>query len=236
MKTHEILAILMLVLVVGWVVFMGANSGAGAPSAGTNGGWSTQTIASSPSQAAAGGAYAGAQTPSAVVNNPGGAGGAQAAAGAQGASDSAPQTVTIQVRGAGAQYSPSTIRVKQGDHVRLDFDPSTLPGCKAQVIIWGLNEQITVSPSNHVLEFTADKAGTYRMSCGMGMINGVFIVDAAGANTAGTANSAGSAQTGGSAGAAGGAQLKGAIDPTSLPGPSGGTCGGSSGGCGCGGG
>ncbi len=229
MKTHEIMAIVMLVLVAGWIGFMASNSGARAAISPAGYGYNAQTIASQQVQAASG-AY-GAQT----GGNTGT--GASGTAGANTGS-SAGQTVTIQVKGAGAQYNPSTIRVTQGQHVRLDFDPSTLPGCEAQVIIWGLNQQITVSPSNHVLEFTADKAGTYRMSCGMGMINGVFIVDPAGAaNTAGV-NAAGA--NGGSVAAQaagnGAVQLQGnAIDPTSLPGPTGGSCGGSSGGCGCGG-
>ncbi|VVB56615.1 Cupredoxin-like domain protein [uncultured archaeon] len=213
MKTHEILAVVMLVLVAGWIAFMASASTASASRAGT-GGWNAQTVASPPIVAAGANANPQANAAPAAIANPG----------------SAPQTVTIQVRGNGARYAPDTIRVTQGQHVRLDFDPATLPGCEAQVIIWGLNQQITVSPSNHVLEFDANAPGTYRMSCGMGMINGAFIVDAAngaGANTANTAPAA----------AANPAQLQGAVDPTTLPGPKGGSCGaGGSCGCGCGGG
>ena len=140
------------------------------------------------------------------------------------------QTVTIPVSGAGSSYNPSVIRVKAGTTVRMDFDPSTLRGCESVVNIWGLNQQITVSSANHVLEFTADAPGTYRMSCSMGMINGQFIVVAAdGSAPAQTAGSNGAlGPVGGCGGAGGVGGCGGAASAT-------GTGSAPTGGCGCGG-
>ncbi len=231
MKTHEFAAISIVLLLVVWVGFAvispsyAARNKIGLPGIGGDVG-SNLAGYNAP---AAGGSGAGT-TGSGTNSAPSGSGSGVANSGAPGGPG---QTVTIAVKGAGNVYDPSVIRVHAGTHVRMDFDPNTLRGCESIVNIWGLNQQISLSASNHVLEFTADTPGTYRMSCSMGMINGQFIVEAAdGSAPAQTAQSnsgsniAPSGPVGGCGGAGGVGGCGGAVKTAgSAP----------SGGCGCGG-
>ncbi len=208
MKTHEFAAIAIVLLLVVWVGFAALSpayaarngllpsvlGGLGANLAGNNG--------------AAAGSGAGA-------GNTGGSPSGSSALGGPG------QTVTIPIKVVSGIYDPRQITVKQGTKVRLDLDPATFRGCMSVFNIWGLNQKMQVSAQNRILEFTADTPGVYKTSCGMGMGDGRFIVEAAGANPAAAA-----AATGGS----------GLAAPTNAAAaPAGGSCGASGGGCGCGG-
>jgi plastocyanin domain-containing protein len=78
----------------------------------------------------------------------------------------------------GGQYDPAVIRVKQGTIVRIEGDPKTLAGCMAVVNIggdYGISKLIT--SSDNVIEFTADKTGTFPMYCDMGIGNGKLLVE-----------------------------------------------------------
>lgn len=219
MKTHEILAAVVLVAMVAWVSFMAGNAQtvAAAPTgSGTNAyGQIDPNAGAAASGANAAGSGAGV-LPSANANNaPAGSG---AAAGAQG------ETVTIPIKVVGGYYEPRTITVKQGTRVRLDLDPNTFRGCMTVFNIWGLNLQKLVSANDHILEFTASQPGTYRTSCSMGMGDGRLIIEPdTGAGTA----AAVPVKTDSSA------QL--APPSPGAAGPSGGSCGSGGGGCGCGG-
>jgi plastocyanin len=74
------------------------------------------------------------------------------------------------------QYDPAVISVKQGTTVRIEGDPKTLSGCMEVVNIqgYGISKQIT--SADNVIEFTADKTGTFPMSCDMGIGNGRLVV------------------------------------------------------------
>ncbi len=206
MKLHEFTAIAILIMIVAWIGFttmtpgLYANSRGATLAAGTNNP-AAQAATGSGSQAGAGtNAVAGAQAGA----------GSQAGAGATGGAGASGGEVTIPLKVVNGYYEPRTITVKQGDKVKLDLDASTFRGCMSIFNIWGIKESFVVSASNHIVEFTADKAGTYRMSCPMGMGNGQLIVQTSDGQTVAA--------------------------PTGTPaGPSGGSCGGSSGGCGCGG-
>lgn len=208
MKTHEFAAIAIVLLLVVWVGFaalsptyaarnkllpnslgaiFGSGSGAGANLAGNG-----------PAAGSGSGANAGAV----------GAGGNPSPA-SSGALGGPGQTVTIPIKVVGGYYDPREIRVKQGTRVKLVMDINSFTGCMRVFNIWGLNQKLTISPGNNVLEFTADTPGTYRTSCSMGMGDGRFIVEAAD----------GSAP----------------VQAAANSGPSGGSCGASGGGCGCGG-
>lgn len=215
MKTQEILAVVVLIAVVGWIGFMATNAtSAYSPSAAINAGAnaaSPYNAQGSTQQAAAPSANAAGNGQQAIQPN--------AAAGAgSGALGGAGQTVTIPIKVVGGYYEPRTITVKQGTKVRLDLDPNTLVGCMVNFNIWGLDLKKYVTADDHILEFTADKVGVYKTSCNMGMGDGRFIVEAADANTAVAA--AGQTQT-----APSNAALAAPTNPSAGP----------SGGCGCGG-
>ncbi len=85
---------------------------------------------------------------------------------------------TFALRANGGQYDPAVIRVKQGTIVRIEGDPKTLSGCMAVVNIggdYGISKLI--SREDTVIEFTADKTGTFPMYCDMGIGNGKLIVE-----------------------------------------------------------
>lgn len=190
MKIHEFAAIGILLLLLGAAASVAFNGTARAGAA---------------TGAGAGGSVYYASTPSSPAYAAGGA----ATAGSGGAAYT-PKDVVIPIKIVGGTYQPREIHVNQGDRVTLQFDASTFTGCMTTFNIWGLNQRITVSQSQNTLTFVADKPGQYKMSCPMGMGNGLFYVDVPGQPAASAA--------------------------APVAGPSGGSCGGSGGGCGCGGG
>ncbi|MFA5077135.1 MAG: cupredoxin domain-containing protein [Candidatus Micrarchaeia archaeon] len=84
---------------------------------------------------------------------------------------------TFNIKVVNGYYEPREIRVMEGTAVRLALDPQSFVGCMSVFNIWGLGQKITVSQGNNVLEFVADKPGTYKTSCNMGMGAGTFIVE-----------------------------------------------------------
>jgi len=86
-------------------------------------------------------------------------------------------TQTINLGFSGNQYSPAEIRVKQGTKLRIVADPSTLTGCMTTVNIDGYGISKYIRAGDNVIEFTADKAGTFPIHCNMGMGNGKLIVE-----------------------------------------------------------
>lgn len=217
MKTNEIMAVVVLLAVIGWIGFMATNASATYSPA--------NNVNAAANSAAPYNAQGSAQQAAAQTAN----GGSVQQAAASSAQGGAGQTVTIPIKVVGGYYEPRQITVKQGTKVRLDLDPNTLVGCMVNFNIWGLNLKKYVTAQDHILEFTADTPGVYKTSCNMGMGDGRLIVEAAGANTA----SANSAQAGAGSAVANSAALAAPTNPSA--GPTGGSCGGSSGGCGCGG-
>jgi plastocyanin len=84
---------------------------------------------------------------------------------------------TFTLKSNGGQYDPAVIRVKQGTTVRIEGDPRTLSGCMAVVNIQGYGISKLIRPGDNVIEFTADKTGTFPMYCDMGIGNGKLIVE-----------------------------------------------------------
>lgn len=74
-------------------------------------------------------------------------------------------------------YNPKEIRVKTGTKVRIEGDQETLTGGMNTVIIDGYNVQKVITPGDNVIEFVADKKGTFKMYCANGMGNGKLIVE-----------------------------------------------------------
>lgn len=96
------------------------------------------------------------------------------------------ESITIQIKVVNGRYDPNVITVKQGTKVRLELDRGSFVGCMSTFNIWGLNIRQNVQ-QNNIVEFVADKPGTYKTSCPMGMGDGKFIVEAASGNEAAAA-------------------------------------------------
>lgn len=73
-------------------------------------------------------------------------------------------------------YYPNTIKVKQGQPVRISLDESVY-GCFRSFTIrdFGVNKYLR-TPEEYV-EFTPNKKGTFRFACSMGMGTGTLIVE-----------------------------------------------------------
>jgi len=113
-------------------------------------------------------------------------------------------------------WSPDKFVLKKGVPVKWIINAKEINGCNNAIQVPKYGLEFNIKPGEQVIEFTPDKSGTVSWSCWMGMIPGVFIVkdDIDVTNTA---------------------EIQKELD--SVPELKGGSCGGgSSGGCGCGGG
>lgn len=110
-----------------------------------------------------------------------------------------------------AGYTPNKFVLQKGIPVKWIIDGQQITGCNGgiQVPKYGLKFQI--KQGLQTIEFTPTESGTVSWSCWMGMIPGTFIVVDNPADTAAVAQQV-----------------------NSVPVKTGGTCGGSGGGCGCG--
>lgn len=86
------------------------------------------------------------------------------------------ESVTLSAAPNGA-YTPQEIRVKKGTNVRIEGDLETLVGGMNTVIIDGYNVRKVIAPGDNMVEFVADKNGTFKMYCANGMGNGKLIVE-----------------------------------------------------------
>ncbi len=77
----------------------------------------------------------------------------------------------------GGVYIPKEIKVKTGTRVKIEGDPETLVGGMDTVIIDGYNIRKLIAPGDNIVEFVADKSGTFKMYCANGMGNGKLIVE-----------------------------------------------------------
>jgi plastocyanin domain-containing protein len=87
------------------------------------------------------------------------------------------QEVKITVKGG---YSPDLIVVKQGRPVRLDFYRDETASCSEEVIFgdFGIARPLPAFETTPI-EFTPDKAGEFTFTCGMNMLRGKLVVEAA---------------------------------------------------------
>jgi plastocyanin domain-containing protein len=84
------------------------------------------------------------------------------------------QIVKLHVENGNYVLEPNTL--KKGIPVRIEADMSRMPGCSKSVVISAFNVRKTVSEGNNLIEFTADKAGTFNIACSMNMYQGTFTV------------------------------------------------------------
>ena len=87
------------------------------------------------------------------------------------------QHVKITVKGG---YAPDLIVVKQGRPVRLDFYRDETASCSEEVIFgdFGIARPLPAFKTTPI-EFTPDKVGEFTFTCGMNMIRGKLVVEAA---------------------------------------------------------
>jgi plastocyanin domain-containing protein len=85
------------------------------------------------------------------------------------------QEVEIRVRGG---YSPSVVRVRRGEPVRLVFDRQESSGCSEEVVIgdFGVRKFLPAGERT-VVELRPEEAGMHEFTCGMGMLRGRIIVE-----------------------------------------------------------
>lgn len=84
------------------------------------------------------------------------------------------QRLRIQVAGG---YDPSTVNVKAGLPLVLEFERHETSGCSKYLVIPDLGVNVEL-PDDGVKEIRLDglKAGSYRFQCGMNMLSGVIVV------------------------------------------------------------
>ncbi|MEO5799659.1 MAG: cupredoxin domain-containing protein [Gemmatimonadales bacterium] len=87
------------------------------------------------------------------------------------------QEVVITVRGG---YDPAEVRVLAGQPARLVFDRQETSSCSEEIVIPAFNIRRFLPPHQRTaVELPAMAAGRYPMSCGMGMLHGELVVEAA---------------------------------------------------------
>ena len=91
--------------------------------------------------------------------------------------DGGVQEIKITVKGG---YAPDTIVVKQNAPVRLNFYRDETSGCSEQVIFgdFGIARDLPAYQTTPI-EFTPEKTGEFGFTCGMNMLHGKLIVQAA---------------------------------------------------------
>ena len=116
------------------------------------------------------------------------------------------QVVKLSVVGGNYVLEPSQVR--KGAPVKLEADMAKMPGCSKSIVIPSFGVSKTFSSGDNAVEFTPDKTGTFNIACSMNMYKGTFTV----LESDGTKSS----------------YVEQKVN-------SGGSCGASGGGCGCGG-
>ncbi len=84
---------------------------------------------------------------------------------------------TVTVKGG---YSPARVRVKAGEPVRVAFDRQETSGCSAEVLFpaQGIRRSLPAFETT-VVELPPMEPGEVEFTCGMGMLRGSLLVDAA---------------------------------------------------------
>jgi len=88
------------------------------------------------------------------------------------------QEIQVTVKGG---YSPDIIRVQQGVPARLIFDRQESSDCTSRVVFpeFGISKSLRAFGKTAV-EFVPGKAGRFAFACGMNMVHGTLLVEAAG--------------------------------------------------------
>ncbi len=106
-------------------------------------------------------------------------------AGATQATTSADGVAEVKLAIKNTQYVPSTVTIPAGVPVRLVVDRQENNACSDQIAIPQLGVLQNLAPNaTTVVQIPATKAGTYNLTCGMGMMSGTLVATANGAGAA----------------------------------------------------
>jgi len=88
------------------------------------------------------------------------------------------QEIRVLVKGG---YTPDTILVQAGKPVRLEFYRDETADCSERVVFdaFGINQELPAFQTTAV-EFTPREPGEFPFRCGMNMLKGLLVVEAAG--------------------------------------------------------
>lgn len=85
------------------------------------------------------------------------------------------QRVSITVEGG---YSPSVVRARKGQPLRLIFDRKEKSPCSDEVVMSEFGVRRFLKPfEKTVIDITPSKAGTFEFACGMSMLRGQIEVE-----------------------------------------------------------
>jgi plastocyanin domain-containing protein len=89
-----------------------------------------------------------------------------------------PRAIAAAITAAG--YAPDVIVVRQDRPVRLDFYRDETASCSEQLRIpdFGIARDLPAFKTT-IVEFTPDKSGEFTFTCGMNMMRGKLVVEAA---------------------------------------------------------
>lgn len=110
-------------------------------------------------------------------------------------------------------YSPNKFMLQKDVPVKWNINVKELIPCNNEILVPAYNIDVKLKQGMNTIEFTPNKEGTAPFSCGMGMLTGAFVVK----------QNIGSQQ-----------EVQKELANTNTASSAGNTCGGSSGGCGCG--
>lgn len=74
-------------------------------------------------------------------------------------------------------YEPNVFNIKNGIPVRWIINVKQISGCTSQILLPDYNIRKNLVVGENIIEFTPDKTGEIKFSCGMRMIWGKFIVE-----------------------------------------------------------
>lgn len=87
------------------------------------------------------------------------------------------QEITITVRGG---YDPAEVRLRAGQPTRLLFDRQETSSCSEEIVIPAFSvRRFLPAHQQTAVELPAAAPGRYQMSCGMGMLHGELVIEAA---------------------------------------------------------
>ena len=87
------------------------------------------------------------------------------------------ETVTIKLSSLpNGDYATKSFEAKLGSKIRIEGDPETLVGSMGKVIVDGYKVSKDIAPNDNVLEFVADKKGSFRIHCANNMGNSTLVV------------------------------------------------------------
>lgn len=77
-----------------------------------------------------------------------------------------------------SSYSPNRLVARAGTPVRWEISDAGMSGCSSTLVAKDFFSGVAqlTQGGTKVIEFTPAKAGTYKFSCGMGMVKGTFVI------------------------------------------------------------